>query len=564
MQSFPDFTYERPNIDAVKAELRYAIKQFNAATTVPMQDECLQEINRQRNDFESMASLAHICYTLNTQDPFYTAEQDYFDEAQPQYLEIVTEYYQALVASPFQKELSKRWGSQLFSIAAMTLKTFSPAVMQDLQQENKLGSRYKQLMASAMIMFDGEERNLPQLAAYQQSPDRATRMEASAARYSFFAQHQNEFDELFDQLVKVRTRIAQTLGFATFTPLGYLRSNRSDYDAQMVAFFRNQVKQFVVPLASQLLEDQQQRLGLDALHYYDESLFFPAGNPSPQGTPEEILQHGRTMYEELSSQTGTFFKELSERELLDLLSRKGKATGGYCDYLAKFSAPFIFANFNGTSGDIDVLTHEAGHAFQVWLSREQTVPEYYFATMEAAEIPSMGMEFFTWPWMERFFGTQASHYRYLHLTSSMLFLPYGCLVDEFQHEVYDHPNMSPQERRLTWRQLEQTYLPKRDYQGHEFLEAGGYWFQQGHIFEVPFYYIDYVLAQTCVFQLWQHAQSDREHAWEKYLSLCRAGGRESFTNLLPIAGLQSPFAEGTVAQMTDGVRAWLQNTNNRV
>lgn len=556
--SFARFSYERPNLEAFGREFQYLLSRFEQAGSASLQSEFITEINHLRNRFESMASLARIRYTLDTQDSFYAGEQDFFDEAEPLYKELVHHYYRALTGSQFKAELSVTGGPQLFSMAEMTLKTFAPDVIGDLQQENRLGSRYKKLIASAAIPFDGQERNLEQMVPYQQSADRSVRKNAYEARFEFFAAHQQEFDQIYDELVRLRTGMARKLGFQDFVALGYLRMNRSDYGADKVAFFRGQVERNVVPLASRLREEQRRRLGLDKLLYYDEKLFHPEGNAIPQGSPEEIVANGRVMYEELSLETGMFFKEMLDRGLMDLTSRKGKAAGGYCDYLAVFKAPFIFANFNGTSGDIDVLTHEAGHAFQVWLNRDNDIPEYYFPTMEAAEIPSMGMEFLTWPWMERFFGEQARKYRQDHLLEAFLFLPYGSLVDEFQHQVYAQPGLKPQERRSLWRETEKKFLPHRDYSGHPFLEAGGFWFQQGHIFEAPFYYIDYVLAQASVFQLWETAMHNRSEAWRQYLTFCRAGGRLPYSGIVAEAGLSSPFIEGTMEAIVRSVKAWLK------
>lgn len=556
-EKFPRFTYRRPDLVALQEEWRFLLNNFSRATTAAAQQEIIEQINQRRQEFESMASLAHIRHTINTNDQYYAAEQDFFDEAEPHFQELITAYYRQLVTSPFSRELSARYGQQLFNIAEMTLKAFSPAVIADLQQENKVVSQYKKLLASAAIPFAGEKRNLAQLVPFQQAPERATRQAAAEARYSFFAEHEDAFDELYEQLVAVRTTIAHKLGFSSFIPLAYLRRHRSDYQADQVAAFRRAMERYAVPLTARLREQQRRRLGITKLYYYDESIYFPQGNAQPRGSAKELIAQARRMYEQLAPETAAFFQEMTERRLMDLLSRPGKSPGGYCDYLALFQAPFIFANFNGTSGDVDVLTHEAGHAFQVWLGRERQIPEYHFATMDAAEIPSMGMEFFTWPYMELFFAEQAQQYRYEHLSSAYLFLPYGCLVDHFQHQVFAEPRLKPVQRRRLWRELEKRYLPYRDYDGQPFLEAGGYWFQQGHIFEVPFYYIDYVLAQSCVFQLWQRALTDPRSAWQDYLSLCRAGGSRSFTQLLPLARLTSPLAAGTVSQVTQQVQAWL-------
>ncbi|NLZ93796.1 MAG: M3 family oligoendopeptidase [Firmicutes bacterium] len=556
-QNFAEFNYQRPQLSVLQEEWRYLLQRFDEASSAEGQQEILQEINQQRQEFESMALLAHIRHTINTKDTFYAAEQDYFDEVEPIYQGLITDYYRRLVASPFREELALRYGQQLFNLAEMTLKTFSPSVINELQQENKIVSRYKKLLASAAIPFAGEELNLVQLIPFQEAPEREMRKAANEARYAFFAENTAAFDEIFAELISVRTAIAQKLGFANFIPLAYLRLHRSDYDATQVALLRQEVVKQIVPLASQLREAQRKRLGVDKLYYYDEAIFFPEGNARPQGTAEQLIEQAAKMYAELSPESGAFFAEMTERGLMDLLSRPGKSPGGYCDYITAFQAPFIFANFNGTSGDIDVLTHEAGHAFQVWLGRQRNIPEYTFATMDAAEIPSMGMEFFAWPWMSGFFGREADKYRYEHLSSSLLFLPYGCLVDHFQHEVYAKPFLNPEGRRKLWRGLEKQYLPHRNYDGQLFLEGGGFWFQQGHIFEVPFYYIDYVLASCCIFQLWQRMQNNREAAWQDYLALCRAGGSQSFSNLLPLAKLTSPFKKGVMADIVNNVRQWL-------
>jgi M3 family oligoendopeptidase len=252
------------------------------------------------------------------------------------------------------------------------------------------------------------------------------------------------------------------------------------------------------------------------------------------------------MYDDMSPETSAFFRFMLEHELMDLASKKGKAGGGYCTYFPDYRSPYIFANFNGTTGDVDVLTHEIGHAFQMYVSRDFEVPEYYGPTLEACEIHSMSMEFFAWPWAELFFKEDADKYRFTHLSDALLFIPYGVSVDEFQHFVYEHPEATPAERKRAWRDIERAYLPHRQYEGNEYLERGGFWHQQGHIFNAPFYYIDYTLAQICALQFWKRAEEDRTKAWADYLHLCKLGGSLSFTELVREAGLRSPFEDGCV------------------
>ena len=263
------------------------------------------------------------------------------------------------------------------------------------------------------------------------------------------------------------------------------------------------------------------------------------------------------MYEDLSKETGEFFKFMQENHLMDLVAKKGKAGGGYCTFIEDYKAPFIFSNFNGTSGDIDVLTHEAGHAFQVYSSRHFEIPEYYWPTYEACEIHSMSMEFFTWPWMDLFFKEDTDKYKFSHLSDALLFLPYGVSVDEFQHWVYENPEATPKERKLQWREIEKKYLPHKDYEGNDYLENGGFWQRQGHIYNSPFYYIDYTLAQICAFQFWKRSRENQEEAWADYVKLCKLGGSMSFTKLVEAANLISPFEDGCVESVVGEIETWL-------
>ncbi|MFL0245975.1 M3 family oligoendopeptidase [Candidatus Clostridium stratigraminis] len=559
---FNDYQYTRPDIKKIEVNFKTLLKTFNNADSFQEQDSIMEKITKLRSDFDSMAQIASIRHTIDTTDKFYDAEQDFFDETMPIYQGLTTDFYRALINSKYRKELENKWGKQLFTIAELTLKTFSPEIIEDLQIENKLSSEYTKLIASAKIMFEGEERNLSQLTPFMQSTDRDMRKKANEAKYSFMKENEEKFDNIYDKLVKVRHKIAKKLGFKNFIELGYARMLRADYNAEMVSNFRKQVKDYIVPAATKLRERQKLRLNLDSLKYYDEKFSFNSGNAKPHGNPEFILNSGKEMYSELSPETKEFFDFMVENNLMDLISKRGKAGGGYCTYISKYKAPFIFSNFNGTSGDVDVLTHEAGHAFQVYSSRNYETPEYNFPTYEACEIHSMSMEFFTYPWMNLFFKEEVDKYKYFHLSEALLFIPYGVTVDEFQHFIYENPDASPMERKEAWRNIEKKYLPYRDYETNEYLEKGGWWHQQGHIFEAPFYYIDYTLAQICAFQFFNKATENREKAWSDYLRLCKAGGSASFLELVKLANLVSPFDNGCVSSVIGNIEAFLNNIDD--
>ena len=559
---FNEYKYEHLDLEKIKKEFSELIESFEKAENVEGQVNAFDEIIKLRNHIETMQTLVSVRHSIDTNDEFYDKENEYMDEISPILFGFTNDFYKALVNSKFKDELIQKYGKFLFDLAENTLKTFSPEIIPDAQEENRLSSKYSKLIASAKIDFDGKELNLSQMVPYTQSKDRNIRIEAAKKVAQFFAENQDEFDNIYDSLVKVRTRMAQKMGYKNFVEFGYKQLSRLEYDAKMVEDYRKQVLENIVPLHTELRERQGKRLGVDKLKFYDEAIKFNSGNADPHGSPEWILNNGKTMYKELSKETDEFFTFMTENNLLDLLSKKGKMSGGYCTYIPEHKAPFIFANFNGTSHDIDVLTHEAGHAFQVYQSRGFEVPEYLWPSYEACEIHSMSMEFLTWPWMELFFENDTDKYKFIHLSEALLFIPYGVTVDEFQHWVYENPEATPKERREKWIEIEKKYLPTRDYGEVEELKNGIFWFRQGHIFSSPFYYIDYTLAQVCAFQFWIKSRENREKAWQDYLNLCKLGGSKPFFELMKSANLKNPFEEGTLAFVIPKIKEYLDNVDD--
>lgn len=551
---FQDYKYERPNYDQVKESFLDLVDKIRNSDNYKNQNKYIMELNNIRKHVETMSTIASIRNSINTADVFYEKEIEYWDEYGPLYTELNSDFYKVIVNSKFKNDIINDFSEQFYKICENSLKSFSTEIIPQLQEENKLMSRYTKLLASAKINFNEEELNLSGLYKYMLSHDRKIREEASKAYYNYFEIHEEEFDEIYDNLVKIRHEIAKKLGFSNFTELGYIRMNRTDYNPEMVSNLRRQILEYIVPICNELYEKQAKRLNLDKLTYIDENLEFLDGNPTIKGDSDYIIENGIKMYEELSKETKAFFDFMLENGLMDLETKHNKSAGGYCTYIPNYKAPFIFSNFNGTSEDMDVLTHEAGHAFQLFMSRYIEMQEINFPTLDSCEIHSMSMEFITYPWMDIFFKEDTNKYKFLHLTSAIKFLPYGIVVDEFQHIVYDNPNMSKDERKKVWRNLEKKYLPHRDYEGNKILEKGCWFFKQGHIFKDPFYYIDYVLAQICAFQFLKKMEDERENGWEDYLRICKVGGKESFLKIVKTGNLISPFDDGCIEFIINNLR----------
>lgn len=559
---FKDYKYIRPNYEAVKLEFNKLLNEIEKSTTFEQLVDNIEKINAVRRNFFTMKSLSGIRFSINTKDKFYADENDYFDKYWPYYRELNVNLYKVLLNSKFLPQLKEEYGEQFFRIAENSLKSFNPIIMEDLQEENRLVTEENKIKSTAQIWFDGKNRTLSQLAKYLESENEEVRHAATKAYNGFYEENQYRFDEIYDKLVKLRDRKAKKLGYKNYIELAYIEMNRTDYDEKMVESFRKQVVEYIVPVATELIKRQEKRINKRNIQHYDEKLKFTSGNATPKGTPEEILNNGIKMYRELSKETGEFFDFMMEHELIDVLSREGKEGGGFCSYIHDYKSPFVFSNFNGTSNDINVLTHEAGHAFQKYMSTDIKMPESIFATLESAEIHSMSMEFFTWPYMERFFKEDTDKYKFSHVEHAIEFIPYGVLVDEFQHKVFENPEASPMERRVMWRELEKKYLPHRKYDDNPFLESGTWWFKQGHIFFRPFYYIDYTLAQVCALQFWKRMNDNREVAWNDYVNMCRLGGTKSFLGLVKAGKLISPFENGCIESIIGYIKSYLDGVDD--
>ncbi|MBR6771064.1 MAG: M3 family oligoendopeptidase [Lachnospiraceae bacterium] len=556
---FQDMPYERVSDKEAEKEIQDIIEKSKAAASGEEQFQVHQKYYEWSKELDTMMALAQIRHDVDTTDEFYSKEKDYYDEIRPKLTKWIVEYRKLLYHSPYRSFLEEKIGRVAFKNIELELKSFDEKLIPLMQEENALTTRYDKLIAGARIEWEGEELNLSLLRPYLIHYDRGVRRKAYEKYSQFFSSVAGELDELFDQLVKNRTKQARLLGYENFIELGYYRMKRNCYNQDMVEHYRKQVKKYFVPFTVKLHERRRKRLGLEKLSFIDEGVYFPKGNPTPCGTPEEIVKAGQKMYAEMSPETKEFFDFMMENQLFDVLGRKTKKAGGYMTSLPKYGSPFIFANFNGTSGDVDVMTHECGHAFQGFLSGQNPIQEHWDLTMETAEIHSMSMEFFTEKWMELFFGERAEDYRRMHMESAAAFIPYGCMVDEFQHIIYASPEMTPEERKRQWMKLEKEYRPHMDYEEDSFFSQGGFWQKQLHIYDYPFYYIDYCLAQTCAFQYKTWMDKDRQGAWESYLKLCRLSASDFFTNMLKEVGLESPFMDGCIKSLADSLEKALES-----
>jgi len=543
--TFKEMPYTRPDIASVKRQMTELTDRLTGAADYPAAKAAFLEMEALSKHVGTLATLCSIRHSIDTRDAFYDAEEQFWNAAGPELQEYEQAWMQAMLRSPFRPDFAAEYGDVQFVNAEIALKTFSPEIIPELQKENELTQAYEKLLASAQIPFEGGVYTLSQLTPFKTDADDARRLAAWKAEGRWYRENQPELDRIYDELTHLRDAMGKKLGYGGYTPLGYYRMTRNCYGKEDVEKFRAAVVKHLVPLADGIYRRQAERLGVPyPLSFADAALSFRSGNPRPRGGPEDVLAAGKKFYEALSPETGEFFNMMLDMELLDVLSTEGKAGGGYCTDLGDWGVPFIFANFNGTQGDVEVVTHEAGHAFAAWMNRDRVPHETVWPGMEACEVHSMSMEFFAEAWAEDFFGPDTEKFLFSHLSSAVTFIPYGTMVDHFQHIVYEQPELSPAQRHAAWKKLLGVYMPWLRLDGEiPFYSDGEGWQRQHHIYSSPFYYIDYCLAQTVALQFWARIRADRDDAWKHYMAYTRQGGSRTFTELLRNAGLDSPFEE---------------------
>jgi M3 family oligoendopeptidase len=549
---FADIAEARPT----KEGLEQAYAALNAALDRGERAAALADWDHLRRRYDTWSALVHLRFAQDTTDEAAKTDRDYADTLSPEAAELEVALKRRLLADA--PEVAGIVGNHALRLWETDVTTFDPAIKPDLEEESRVSARYTELLASAKLAFDGQTLNLAGIGPYAEDPNREIRYQAEKARWGFFEVNAAELDDIYDQLVKLRHGMARKLGLQTFTPLGYKLLRRVDYGPDDVARYREQVAEHVVPLVGRLLEARRAENGWDRLRFWDEALIDPAGNPKPIGDHDVLVEQAQAMFDAMDPRLASFYRVMTAGGFMDLKNRPGKAGGGFCTSFPTAGVPFIFANFNGTNNDIGVFTHEMGHAFQNWESRNQPGVDYLWPTMEAAEIHSMGLEFLTFPGIGKLVGDDsAERFRRMHLIGALAFLPYGVCVDNFQHEVYANPDASPAERHAMWQRLEKTYLPWADYGDIGFLRKGGRWQAKPHIYGSPFYYIDYTLAQCCAMQFWVKSRQDYPATLEAYVKLCGRGGSAPFQDLVKSAGLVSPFAPGVLAGVVREAQAVL-------
>ena len=557
---FSEMTYTRPDINALLAQCKQLAAKAADAQDGDALIQVYYEQSRAFADYTTASQLANIHYTCDTRDAYWKAEQDFFDANGPAVTNASVEISRAFLANPYVDALTEHFGTTCVAGMKNAVLGMDDRTVELQQEFNALVSQYQQIYGGALVELAGKKLTIPQLGPYKEDLDPAVRRAAYEAEAGYFDAHRDELDTLYTKIVKNLNQQAKVLGYKDYSELSYVRMNRIGYGQAEIQAFRDQVARDVVPELQKVMAMRAKRTGITHPTFTDLPIIFKDGNPKPIPGYQARMDAARTMYHELSPETAEFIDFMQDNELFDVESRPGKMSGGYMTSLPSYKAPFIFANWNNTSGDVDVLTHECGHAFEGYVAeRDPNVPaDLECPAMESAEIHSMAMEFLTAPWHHLLFGKDTEKYALLHAEDSFVFLAYGCAVDEFQHIMYQNPDLTPDQRNAEWLKLEKKYRPWIDFDNLPFYGRGAGWQRQLHIYECPFYYIDYCLSTMAALQFFLLSLDDHKDAWERYLKLVRRAGLASYTELLQTAGLKVPFAEGSVKGIAQQMTRWLE------
>ena len=544
---FKDIQYIRPDCEAFQKLAEDNAEKIKNAVSYSEAKKIFLEFDKAESEFFDMGNIAYIRHTIDTSDEFYDKENEFLNEKTPELMPSLLAFSNAVYDSRFKPDFVAEFGEQMFAEIELRRKSFSEKNIPLLQKEARLCNEYEKIIASADILFDGKHLNLYGIMSYFENSERNVRHDAYKAYSKFYESNEENFERIWDELIKVRTEMGKNLGFENYIPLGYMNQGRTDYDEKDVAAFREQVREELVPFCAKLYEAQAKRIGVDKVKAYDEAYLFNDGNAVPVGDDDFLIEQAREMYHDMSKETGEFVDFMLGHDLLDVKNKPKKASTGYMTGLNSIKAPFVFSCFNHTTGDVQVLTHEFGHAFAGYMAmRNQPVSTYYSESTDIAEIHSMSMEQFAYPYAEKFFGDKADKFRFSHLQEALTFVPFGVAVDEYQHIVYANPELTPKQRTAEWKKLEEKYMPWREYDDIDFFAKGGWWYHKIHIFLYPFYYINYTLTTMGAMEFKKKMHEDKESAWKDYLNLCKVGGSLGYKETLKYANLSLPFEKGSV------------------
>ncbi len=554
MTTFNEYPYKRIDFDDLSKRFIYHTNKLAKAGSFSSAYYELVETDYLQKVFITYAGISEVGYTNNSYDELYAEEEKFFNKIKPRFDLLVQKRDDVLLGSPFKEEFKKLIGEEFFASASLKKRTVSESVLELMEADNKLSQEYSDIRSRLSIKDDGQVLTMPEINKKTQSEDRNVRKKYDTLLQKMMMKASKDYDRIYHEMVKIRTKIAEKTGFESYTDYCFHKHGRTSYGRKELEIFADNVEKYIVPVALRMFEEQEKRLGHE-IKNYDESTLFTDRKVRIKKDP---LESFTKIFSKLSPETKVFFDELMEKEFFNIELRKGKTNGAYSLYIPLCNMPYIFQTYNETEGAVQTFAHECGHGLHAYMHRGDVIHGVSIETADISETHSMSMEYFVWQDIEEIITENVEVYKYRQLRDSLAFIPYGTAVDMFQTRVYDNPDMTPDERRKLWQELEKRFLPWKNYEKDLFYWQGRRWQNQMHVMKWPFYYIDYVLAQVCALQYFLLNEEDHEKAWNSYIKFIKDSGKYSFVDSIKKAGLSSPFDDNLLEEISEKIDAYIK------
>ena len=515
---------------------------------------CLETFIADRSSLSEVISEArarlYIDMTCHTDDEdIQKSWMQFVENVQPKLSEYSDILNRRLVEHQALDELPERFGILVKGIKT-DIAIFREENIPLSTQVTKLVTEYNEICGAQMVEFDGEQKTFAQMAIYFENTDRKIREDAWKSVSERRFEDNERVSEIYDELIQIRHKMATNAGFEGFQQYMFASMHRFDYSIEDCLEFHESIETVCQPLRHRTDGERMRDLGVDSLRPWDMGVDVKGRPPlQPFNDVQEMVDGCSRIFHNMSEELGNYFDQLDANDCLDLDSRKGKAPGGYQYYLQKSRLPFIFMNAAGTQRNIETMIHEAGHAFHSFYSGHLDLIHERDSPIEFAEVASMSMELLTHPHWEEFYDNKdADRARRKHLEDIISFMPWMATIDAFQHWVYANPNHSREERAEKWLELGERFGPKVDMTGFEDIHKVS-WQRQGHLFGVPFYYVEYGIAQLGALQMWKYHRRDTQDALDRYKAGLSLGYTRGLTELFQASGLELSFSESYVGEL---------------
>ena len=523
-------------------------------------ERCLESLILDRSELDAAAAEAHanlyIAMTCNTEDEAAkTGYLAFVEDVAPNLRRLGFELDKKIAGCPHTAKLDRERYRVMLRDLEADVSLFREENVALQTEDTKLGQRYSELAGAMSIEYGGRTLTLPQAAKHLEETDRAVREDV----WRLIAQRRHRdheaLDRLLDDMIRLRTQIARNAGFDNYRDYMFKAKHRFDYTPADCERYHEAAEKVCVPVYRALNAERARALNVQPLRPWDLAVDVHGRAPlRPFKDAGELIEKTSRLFHSMDADLGVMFDSMRDGTSLDLESRKGKAPGGYQENRDRSRKPFIFMNAAGTQSDLETMIHEAGHAFHSMLCRDEPLLHYRHAPIEFCEVASMSMELLAYPYLSAFHDEEgAARARRTHLEQLARLIPWTATIDAFQHWLYTNPGHTHEERAQQWLALDERFGSAVSWDGIEEFRRSG-WQRQLHIFEVPFYYIEYGIAQLGALQLWLQSKTDEAAALARYRESLSLGGSRPLPDLFAAAGLRFDFGPATVQSLMDEVR----------